>query len=250
MTNIRTNYVSFHPSNWNSSKTHGQTTIQFIPSYWNLRKTDGHTTFHFTPFVDLDRQTIKARFISSLILGSKQDRRTNYVSFYPWYWDRRQTDGQTLYNFTPEYGVKWTRQVIYFVCHAARQILQNTEGQRKFNFTSCCRFDKQSDKLIFISTLILGSKTDRRTNYVIFHPAYWNPRKTDGRLHVISPLIMGSTKDRRTHYASCHPPIEFYARQTDGQTSFYVTLHIRIQIRQTDILLFLSSPILESKQDR
>ena len=97
MTDIRKNYVSFHPSNWNSSKTDGQTTIQFIPSYWNLRKTDGQTTFHFTPFVDLDRQTIKARFISSLILGSKQDKRTNYVSFYHSYWDRRQTDGNFVY---------------------------------------------------------------------------------------------------------------------------------------------------------
>ena len=55
--------------------------------------------------------------------------------------------------------------------------------------------------------------------------------KTDEHIMRYVILQLKSTQDRRTNY-------------------FRVTPHIRIQVRQTDKLRFLSSLILESKQDR
>ena len=98
ITDRRTNYVSFHPSYSTRSKIDGHTTVYFT-SYWNIRKTnrrfssllilsfrqtDRQTRFYFTPNIGIfAKQTDKLRYISSLILEPTQDRRTDYISFYP-----------------------------------------------------------------------------------------------------------------------------------------------------------------------
>ena len=127
-TDRRTNYVSFHPSNWNSSKTDGQTTIHLILSYWILRNTDGHIMRYVILQLksSQDRQTDKLRFISILKLESKFDRRTNYVFFHPSYCNLSKTDRRTNYvSFDSSY----------------------------------CSF-RQTDKLRFISSIKCGSKTN------------------------------------------------------------------------------------------
>ena len=145
----RTNYVSFHPSYLDKSKTDGHTFL--IPHIGvHVRQTDGQTMDHFTTHVEIQvRQTYKLHLISPVILESKQDKRTNYVTFYPSYLDKSKTDGQTF--LIPHIGV-----------HVRRQ----TDGQTMDHFTPHVAIQvRQTYKLHLISPgLILESKQDRRTN--------------------------------------------------------------------------------------
>ena len=280
-----------------------------------------YVSFHFTPYIGVyDRQTDKIRFISFLILGFKEDRRTtyvsfnpqstqdkrtiefrqtdnlfftpdigidarptNYVSFYPLCWHLWQTDGQNTFHFTPHIWSRARETYKFFLFHSSYcnprktnyvafnpQILiyarqtdnkiktdgqffftpdigidaMPTAGQTMFHFTHyVCIYDRQTDKIRFISLLVLTFKEDRRTTYVSFNPQstqdkrtieltqtdklffkprYWNRRKTN----------------RRTNYVSFHP-LCWHLWQTDGQNTFHFTPHIGIQGRQTDNLRFI-----------
>ena len=177
----------FHPSYWDQTKTDRQTS--FHPSYWNPRKTDGQTVFHLTPRFDvLDRPTEKLRLISSLILESTYDRRTNYVAFHPSYWNPCMTDGWILH-FTTHIGinVRQTDKLCFISPSTSDYVLFNSH---------VVVLDRQIDKLRFIS-LYLSSKWERQT--ILFHPLYWNPSKTD-KLSNISSFILESLYDRRTDY--------------------------------------------------
>ena len=67
-------------------------------------------------------------------------------------------------------------------------------------FHVCCTF-----------CCVLGSKADRRTNYVSFRPTYWDPGKTDKRFVT--------------------PHIGIQVRKTDGQTLFHFTPTNWIDVR-------------------
>ena len=84
--------------------------------------------------------------------------------------------------------------------------------------------DRQTDKIRFMSLLILESKLDRRTNYVFFHHSCWNLSKTD----------------RRTNYVLFHSSYCSF-RQTDGQSMLHFIPHIRIYARQIKYVSFLPS---------
>ena len=221
-----------------------RTDLSFHTSYWDLRMTDGQTfyfiphigihvwqTFHFIPHIGIYfTQTDRKHFMSSLILESTYDRRTD-ISFHPLYWNPCMTDGQTTLHFIPHIGIYFT--------HTDRH---------------------------FISSLILESMYDRWADNISFHPSYWNPRITDGqttfhfiphigihawqtdRQHFISSLILESIHDRRT-YISFHP-LYWNPRMTDGQTTFHFIPHIGIHAWQTDRQHFISSLIFESTYDR
>ena len=155
-------------------------------------KTDGQTTFHVTPHIEIQvRQTDKLRFLSSLILESKIDRQTDKLRFI---WLLRQTYGQSTLHFIPHIRIHARKtdgqSTFYFSLNVV--VLD-----RQTNYFSLYRHimiqDRQSDKLSYISSFILVS-----TDFISFHPSYWDPRKSD----------------RRTHYTSFHPPIWIYARQT------------------------------------
>ena len=214
MTDRRTNYVSFHPSNWNSSKTDGQTTIHLILSYWILRNTDGHIMRYVILQLksSQDRQTDKLRFISILKLESKFDRRTNYVFFHPSYCNLSKTDRRTNYvSFDSSY------------CS-----FRQTDKLRSFHPSNV---DPRQ------TTLLLESLQDKRTN-VSFHNSFWNPRQTTYVSFHPSNRNLRNTS-RRTNYETFHPSY-WNLRKTDGQTTFHFIPNIEHFIlgckydRQTD----------------
>ena len=243
--------TSFHPSFWNPHKTDGQT-VSFYASLWRFRQTDGQTTFNFIPHIGIHvRQTDKLRYISSLILESTYDTRTNYVTFHPSYWNSRMTDGRT-FHFTTHVGI--VRQT-----DKLRFISPSTSDYVLFH-SRVVVFDRQTDKLRFISLffefevrqtnhfispLILESQQDG-TNLATFNPSYWNLRTTDGQTTLISSFILESKHDRRTNYVSFHP-LFWDPRRTHGQATFDFTPHFDVLERQTDKLRFISPFLLESK---
>ena len=112
--------ISFHYSYKDLRHTDGQATFYFIPyigiNVWQ-------TTFHFVPYIGIPSmtdgqtfhftthigiyviQTNKLRFNSPSNWNlHKTDRCTNYVSFYPLYWNPRMKDGQT-FHFTTYIGI-------------------------------------------------------------------------------------------------------------------------------------------------
>ena len=132
----RTNSFSFHPSYWNPSMTHEQTTLHFIlhigilarqmdklrhihPSFWNPRKTDGQTTCHFNLHNSIHvRQMEKLCFILSSNWNIRNtDRRTNCVSFYPSFWNTSKIYGQIKNHFTPYIGIYARQTTFHFTPH-------------------------------------------------------------------------------------------------------------------------------------
>ena len=77
-------------------------------------------------------------------------------------------------------------------------------------------------KLIFFPSHNLESKHDTRTNYVTFHPSYWNLSKADGQ-------------------TTSHSPSFWNPRKTDGQTTCHFNLHNSIHVRQMEKLCLISS---------
>ena len=171
--------------------------------------------FHFTNYIGIyDRRTAKIRFISFLILGFKEDRRTTYVSFnpqstqdkrtielrqtdelffHPRYWNWRKTNRPTNYvSFHPLYWHWW-----------------QTYGQNTFHLTPhiWSRF-----------------KRDRQTETFYFTTSYWNPRKTN--------------------YLAFNRHILIYARQTDNRIQTNFISPLLLGFKQDGHLL------LESTQDR
>ena len=169
-TDRRTKYVSIHSSYWDSRKTNGQPTFHLS---LNLRKTneqyriktdgqaffssphigidtkttDGQTMFHFTNYVGIDdRRTAKLHFISLLILGFKEDRRTTYVSFNP----QSTQDKRTI-------ELRRTNQLFFHPRYWNRR-----KTNRLTNYVSfhplCWHYDRQTDKMRFISLLIFGAE--------------------------------------------------------------------------------------------
>ena len=238
-------HLLFHLSYGDETKTDRQTS--FHSSYWNPRKTDGQTVFRLTPRFDvLDRPTDKLRLISSLLFESTNDRRTNYVTFHLSYWNPRMTDGLT-FHFTTHIGInvrqtdklrfislylssKWERQTNHFISPPILESQKDRQTKQHF-ILHIGIFVRQTDILHFISSFILESKHDRRTNYVSFHPLFWDPSKTN----------------TRTGYVWFHPSFWRF-RKTDGQITFHFNLLIGIQVRQTDKLSFISPNI--GVQDR
>ena len=193
---IRKNKVSFHSSFWDLIKTDRRTNyVSFHHLYRVSRRTDVQTLLFIRHNRIKIRQTDRLRFISPLNLDpSKTDGQLFHphmgikpwqTSFHPSYWNPRTTDGQTTLHFIPHIAIH--------VWH--------------------------TDKLRFISSLI----------------HVW---QTDG--HFISPFILGSTSDRRTNYASFHPKLQtmfcftrmlwFFRSETDRQT---ILFHQSQQGRQT-----------------
>ena len=172
---------------------------------------------HSTPHVEIqERLTHKFLFFSPLILESKHDTRTNYVTFYPSYWNLSKADGQTTSHSSLILESTLDRQT---TCH--------------FNLHNSIHV-RQMEKLCFISSSNWNiRKTDRRTNCVSLYPSFWNTSK-----------IYGQIKNHFTPY------IGIYARQTDGKTTFHFTNHIVVFDRQTDKLGFLSHLTWVSKADR
>ena len=159
----RTHYTFciISPSYWDQSKTDGwyfltphigillrqadgRSTFHFTHAENQVRQTDRQLTFHFTHNIGFQaRQTDKLNDIPSLIMESKQDRGTKlrstyFVSFHPTLFDQIKTDGQTNVSFHPSY---WNRNEI--------------DGQTTVYFTSYLNLHN----------------TNRRTNYVSFHPS-------------------------------------------------------------------------------
>ena len=215
----KTNELHFvSPSCWDQSKTDGH--IFFIPHIESTSDIRTNYVWFHSSYLNLRKTDGETTFHSLLIklFESKADRGTNYVSFHPSYWDPSKTDGQTQLHFTPQNGI-----------HV-----------------------RQTDKLSFISPLILESKTDRRAHYVLFYPLFWDPIKTSTRINCfISLLILGSKSDGHTdkqHFISSHTfgskkdgqtSFEFHPsclrlRKTDGQTTFHFTPLIGIPVWQTD----------------
>ena len=152
--------------------------------------------------------------------------RTIYVSFLSSYRNPRKTDRRTNYfSFHPSYCNQ--SGMVYFTSYW--NIRRTNRRTNYVSFHSLyCPLDRQIDKLDFISPLILESKQERRINYVTFHLSYWNPHKKDGQT---------------TYYVTPH--IGILVRQTDGQTTLYLTCQFEsTQDRQTDKF---SPLILESK---
>ena len=195
----KTNELHFvSPSCWDQSKTDGH--IFFIPHIESTSDIRTNYVWFHSSYLNLRKTDGETTFHSLLIklFESKTDRGTNYVSFHPSYWDPSKTDGQTQLHFTPQNGI-----------HV-----------------------RQTDKLSFISPLILESKTDRRAHYVLFYPLFWDPIKTSTRINCfISLLILGSKSDGHT----------------DKQLHFIP--HIWIKERRTDFL-WISSLMFTFKKDR
>ena len=191
MTDIRTKYVSFHSSYWDSRKTDGQPTFHltlnirktkrtielrqtdkffFLPRYWNRCKDNRRTNYvSFHQLCWHVWQTDKIRFISLLILGFKEDKRTTFVSFNPQSTQDKRTIELRQMNklfFHPRY---WNRRKAI-----------------------------QPDKLCFISSIVLAFMTDRRPKYVSFHSWYWDLRKTDGQ-SMFRFTHYGGIYDRQTY---------------------------------------------------
>ena len=235
-TDRRTKYVSIHSSYWDSRKTNGQPTFHlslnlrktneqlklrqtdklfFLPRYWNRHKDNRRPKY--VSFYQLCWhwwQTDKIRFISLLILGFKEDRRTTYVSFNP----QSKQDKRTIelrltdkpFFFHPRY---WNR----------------CKTNRRTNYASfhplCWHYDRQTDKIRFISLLIFGAEQERQTHKnILFHSSYWNPRKTN--------------------YLAFNPHILIYARQTDNRIQTNFISPLLLGFKQDGHL------ILESTQDR
>ena len=150
-----------------------------------------------------------------------QVRQTHkYVSFHPSYWNIRQIE--ELLSFHPLY---WNPRM--------------TDGQTFHSIPHIGIYAIQTDKLRFISSLILEFTYDRRTD-ISFHISYWNQRMTDGQTtsHFTTHIVFCHTDGQTTiHFI---PHIGIQVRQTDRQTTFHFIPHIVIQVRQTDELSFIS----------
>ena len=162
-------------------------------------------------------------------------------------------DGQTTFHFNPHIGI----QVKQTNCHPSYwNPCETRDGQTTLHFKQHIMRhvtlqlkstqDRQTDKLRFMSLLILESKLDRRTNYVFFHPSYWNLSKTD-ELFYSSSLILESTPDKQsTFHFSPHVVLDRQANYVslnchiiiqDRQTKYVnFILHIGMHIRQTDFI--------------
>ena len=215
-----TNYVSLHPSYWDPSKTDRRTnSIAFHPSKCDPRKTDGQTEFHFAPHIGIkvrhtDGQTT---FCFTPYFGIQlRQAHGETVSFHPLFWDHK-SDGHTdKLHFILPLALKSKKDgQTSFELHLSCWRFRKTDGQTTFHFTPILglKQDRQTDKLYFTSHIeikvrqtrnLISCKTDRRTNYVSFHPLCWDSSKTY-KLRLIIPLILVSKTDRRTNYITFHP---------------------------------------------
>ena len=115
----------------------------------------------------------------------------------------------------------------------------NRRKTEKLRFISChplCWCLRQTDKIRFISLLILGFKKDRLTTYVSFNPQSTQDKRT----------IELRQKDKLFFT----PDIGIDARPTDGQTMFHFTHYVCIYDRRTKYVSFHSSYLEPSKRDR
>ena len=207
----RTDNISFHTLYWNPCMTDGQT-FHFIPHIGiHVWQTDRHFISHIWIHV---WQTDRQHFILYLMLESMYDRRTDNISFHTSYWNPRMTDGQTTFHFIPHIWIHVWHTDRHFISYL---ILGSTSHRRtdiSFHFITDIRFHVWQTDRHFISHLILGSTSHRPTDNISFHSSYWNP---------------------------C---------MTDGQTTFHFIPYIGIHVWQTDRQHFISILILESTYDR
>ena len=174
------------------------------------------------------RQTDRLNVISHRILGSTQDKQmdnlcfispsnlnlrktdmTNYVSFYPLYWNPSKTDGQSTV-----IGI-YARQTNYVSFHSAYRDPRQTEGQTKLHFAPHIGIKvRQVDKLF--SPLIFESTQERRTNNISFHPSCWH-FKTNRRTNYVS----FHSSCWYPNYISFHP-LYWNLSKTDRK---YLTFH-------------------------
>ena len=147
---IQTDTLRFiSPSNWNLHKAGRRTNyLPFRSSYWNPSKTD-ELSF-ISPIITGSKTNRRKNYVtldSSYWNPSKMDRRTNCGSFPPSYWKLRKTNIRTNYvSFHPSYwNLSKTNYVSFHSCWDPR------------------KKDRQTDKLHFISSLIVESNQDRQT---------------------------------------------------------------------------------------
>ena len=175
-----------------------------------------YVSFHFNPYIVVyDRQTDKIHFISLLILGCKETRRTTYVSFNP----QSTKDKRTI-------ELRQTDKLF------SPPILESPQ-------------DKQTDKLCFISPIMVAFMTDRRTKYVSFHSSYWDSNKTRRTTSVsFNPQSTQNKRTielRQTDKLFFNPDIGINAKPTDGHTMFNFTNYVGIYDRRTKYVSFHSS---------
>ena len=206
----RTNYDPFHPQ---------------IEIY--TRQTDGQTTFHFIPHIGIHVWQTDRHFISSLIfmiLGSviqtdklrsispsnwnlhKTDRRTNYVPFHSSYWNPSKTDELIfISSLITSFKANRRTTTLHFIPLIGIQVR---------------RTDGQTDKLWFISPLILEATEDKQTDKLRFiHPSYLNLSKADEQTTFCFTFMLWFKIDGQTTFQFIH--VEIQVRQTDRQTTFF-----------------------------
>ena len=214
----RTNFDSIHPQI--EINTRQTDKLRFISSLILKSTYERRIDISFHHLYWRLRQTGKKLFISLLILGFKKDRRTNYVSFDPQSTQYRQIIElrQTDKLFAPHI-LESTQDKQWKLRFISSFILKSTPDKwTTFNFTHhIVVLDRQTDKLRYILPSNWNlHKTDRRINYVSFHPSYWNPNKTERRTKI--------------HFT----PHNRVQRRTDAQTTLHLIPHIGIQVRQKD----------------
>ena len=236
--------ISFHSLYWNECMTDGQTTFHFFRyigiHVWQTDRHfissvilesmyDGKTTFHFIPHIGIHVWQTDRHFISFLILESMYDRRTDNISFHTLYWNPCMTDGQTTFHFISHIWIHVWQTDRHFI---SSLILEST-------------YDRRTDNISFHPLNWNPRMTDGQTFHLILHIGIhvW---QTD-RQHFMSSLILESTYDRRTDISFHTSYLDLL--HTDGQP-FHFIPHIGIHVWQTDrqhLILFL---ILESMYDR
>ena len=116
-----------------------------------------------------------------------------------------------------------------------------------FNFTPHIGIQcRQTDKLRYISSLLLESMYDRRTHFISFHPHIWASFR---RTHCgkVSPFNWYLRKtDGRKNYVLFHSSYCGF-RHTNRQSRFPFTPTVGIQARQMDKLRYIQSLTMESK---
>ena len=202
----------------------------FHPSYWNPHQTDRlHVISPSIFWSTWERQTDKLCFISPTNWNIRRQ------TFHPSYWTPSMIDGQTTVHFTPHiwiYARHYARQtdkLCFINFYSSYWNLRKTEGY--FCFI-------QSDKLSFISPLILVLKQNRRTNYV----TCYNIKIKFIFLSYLDPNERGKMKQSLSVCLTSIPIRGVHAELFTGRVfrlPFHFTPLIGIQVRQTDKLRFI-----------
>ena len=166
-----------------------------LPSYWNLCKIN-EQTFHFTTHFGIQDRQLTFHFIPQIGIYATQ------------------ADGLTTKHFIPHIGI-YGRQTdkLRFISSLILNIsywdANMTDRRINPHFPHIVGFFTNRRRIIGRQTTFHFKPhkmtKDRRTDYISFHPSYWDPRNTD----------------RRTYYASFYPPIWIYATQTENYVSFH-----------------------------